>query len=159
MRSPVGMALVSVVLVGLVVALVLSFVLDDADETSADEVVRLTLPGEGGGPSITFPPLTSVGETAPAFPYVDLDGEEVGDEVAFLGLAYPDTAEQARELVDRTGVTYDTGLDLQAEVFAAFEGNVFPTTVFIAADGTITTVYQQRVRPPELREELARLLA
>ncbi len=33
-----------------------------------------------------------------------------GDEVAFLGLAYPDTSEQAQELVDRTGVTYDIGL-------------------------------------------------
>ncbi len=196
MRNPVGVALVSAVLVALVVALVLSFALDDADDPSSDDVVRLTLPAEDGGPSITAPPVTTVGAAAPDFTFVSLDGEEVdfdelragrpalvnffsrtcvpcvtempdlevahqdvGDEVVFLGLAYPDTVEQAQELVDRTGVTYEAGLDPQADVFAAFEGNVFPTTVFIAADGTITSIYQRRVHPPELREELDRLLA
>jgi cytochrome c biogenesis protein CcmG/thiol:disulfide interchange protein DsbE len=194
--SPMAIALVSAVLVALVAALVLSIVLDGDDDTAAGDVVRLTLAPEDGGPTITAPPLTTVGEPAPDFTYEQLDGEEVdfddfrdgrpalvnffsetcvpcvtempdiedahqefGDEVAFLGLAYPDTVEQARELIDRTGVTYEAGRDPQADAFAAFDGNVFPTTVFIAADGTITSVYQRRVHPPELHDELEALVA
>ena len=82
-----------------------------------------------------------------------------GDEVAFLGLAYPDTSEQAQELVDRTGVTYDTGLDPGAAAFTAFEGSVFPVTAFIDEDGTIRNLYQRRIRPHELEAELEALTA
>jgi thiol-disulfide isomerase/thioredoxin len=91
-------------------------------------------------------------------PDIEAAHQEFGDRVAFLGLAYPDTVEQARELVDRTGVTYEAGRDPQADAFTAFDGHVFPTTIFIAADGTITSVYQRRVHPPELRDELEALV-
>jgi thiol-disulfide isomerase/thioredoxin len=194
--SPMAVALVSAVLVALVAALIFSIVLDDGDDAASDDVVQLTLPAEDGGPSITAPPITTVGDAAPDFTYVQLDGDEVdfdefrdgrpalvnffsetcvpcvtempdleeahqayGDQVAFVGLAYPDTTEQAQELVERTGVTYEAARDPQADAFAAFDGHVFPTTVFIAADGTIRSVYQRRVHPPELQDELEALIA
>jgi hypothetical protein len=92
-------------------------------------------------------------------PDLEAANQEFGDQVAFLGLAYPDTTEQAQELVDRTGVTYEAGRDPQAEAYAAFDGHVFPATIFIAADGSITGIYQRRVHPGELRDELEALVA
>ena len=38
----------------------------------------------------------------------------LGDEVTFVGIAVDDTADDAADLVERTGVTYDTGLDPDA---------------------------------------------
>jgi thiol-disulfide isomerase/thioredoxin len=195
---PAHVALVSGVLAALVAALVLSFVLGGGDdgEAAGDDVVRLTLPEDDEGPSITTPPNTSVGREAPDFTFESLDGEDVdfdelrdgrpalvnffsetcvpcvtempdieeahqtyGDRVVFLGLAHLDTAEQAEELVERTGVTYETGRDAQGDVLTEFEGSVLPVTVFIDEDGTIRNLYQRRIRPAELREELEALSA
>src|SRR3546814_12304918 len=45
--------------------------------------------------------------------------QAVGEEVAFLGLAVADRTDAARDLVERTGVTYPTALDQQGEVIDA----------------------------------------
>jgi thiol-disulfide isomerase/thioredoxin len=71
--SPLGVALVAAVLVGLVAALVLSFVLDDEPE---DAVPVITLDPDIPQPTLTAPPNTSVGEVAPDFTYTDLGGDE-----------------------------------------------------------------------------------
>src|SRR3546814_6055154 len=60
--------------------------------------------------------------------------QEVGEEVAFLGLAVADRTDDARDLVERTGVTYPTALDQQGEVHDALGGTMLPTTVLLDAD-------------------------
>lgn len=67
--------------------------------------------------------------------------QEFEGEVEFLGLAMQDRAEAAVELVAATGVTYPIGLDPEGDIFAQFGGLGMPTTVFVAADGTIERVH------------------
>jgi thiol-disulfide isomerase/thioredoxin len=81
--------------------------------------------------------------------------EELADEVVFLGLAERDTVENALEIVDRTGVTYDIGRDPGGDILTAFEGLAMPTTVFIAANGTITSVHSGALTADELRSRIA----
>jgi cytochrome c biogenesis protein CcmG, thiol:disulfide interchange protein DsbE len=84
--------------------------------------------------------------------------QEHGDEVAFLGLSYNESAEDGAALVERTGVTYETGRDPAGDIITAFSGLGMPTTVFIAADGTIVTSHTGAITPSELEEELEGLL-
>lgn len=85
--------------------------------------------------------------------------EAYGDEVAFLGLSYNESAEDALALVERTGVTYKTGRDPAGDVLTAFSAVGMPTTVFIAADGTVTTAHTGEITPAQLTDELEALLA
>ena len=84
--------------------------------------------------------------------------EAYGDRVAFLGLSYQESVEDGRELVERTGVTYEIGRDPAGEIITGFSGVGLPTTVFIAADGTITAIHTGDVRP-DLLAELEELVA
>lgn len=84
--------------------------------------------------------------------------EDYGDEVAFLGLSYQESVEDGLELVERTGVTYEIGRDPSGELITAFAGVGLPTTVFIAADGTINATHTGDVRA-DLEAELEELVA
>jgi peroxiredoxin len=186
--SPLGVALVAAVLVGLLAALVLSFVLDD-DAEDAGPVLTL-------GPDAPPPDNELVGEAAPNFTFEVLEtGDEVefdelrdgrpalvnffarscvpcvtempdleaahqefGDRVTFVGLSYEESVEDAQALVDRTGVTYEIGRDPAGEIITAYEGFGLPTTVFITADGTITNAYTRKMQPDEMQRELEALV-
>lgn len=63
------------------------------------------------------------------------------DRVGFLGLQVQEAAELGRPLIERTGVTYPLGRDPKGELVRALDGVNLPTTVFVAADGTITEVH------------------
>jgi thiol-disulfide isomerase/thioredoxin len=80
--------------------------------------------------------------------------QELAAEVVFLGLAERDTVENALQIVDRTGVTYDIGRDPGGGILTAFEGLAMPTTVFIAADGTITSVHSGALTAEDLRTRI-----
>ncbi len=84
--------------------------------------------------------------------------EAYGDRVAFLGLSYQESVEDGLELVDRTGVTYEVGRDPAGELITAFAAVGLPTTVFIAADGTINATHTGDVRA-DLEAELEELVA
>jgi thiol-disulfide isomerase/thioredoxin len=84
--------------------------------------------------------------------------EAYGDEVAFLGLSYNESAEDALALIEQTGVTYETGRDPAGDILTAFSAVGMPTTVFIAADGTVTTAHTGEITPDQLTEELEALL-
>jgi peroxiredoxin len=189
--SPVGVALVSTVLAGLVVALVLSIVLDDGDESTSD-VPGITLGGptsipqagtEGDrAPDVSFPDLRTGDEqtfeefrdgrpvlvnffyrTCPPcieeMPDLQAAYDQYGDEVAFLGISYRESVEDGLELVDRTGVEYPIGRDTDGSIGAEFGVPGFPTTVFVAADGTITYSFTRRIPNETLTEQLDRLVA
>jgi cytochrome c biogenesis protein CcmG, thiol:disulfide interchange protein DsbE len=92
-------------------------------------------------------------------PALEAAFQDHGDQVAFFGISERETVEEAMELVERTGVTYDIGRDPDGSIIAAFEGIGLPTTVFVDADGTITATYTGEIRPPELDDEIDALLA
>ncbi|MDP1820592.1 MAG: TlpA disulfide reductase family protein [Acidimicrobiales bacterium] len=88
----------------------------------------------------------------PAFEEVH---QEVGTEVTFLGLAMADRPDDARELVERTGVTYRTAQDKDGSVIAALGGTVLPTTVLLDAEGDIVSTHNGELDADELRGLLA----
>jgi len=47
---------------------------------------------------------------------------EVGDRVAFLGVDVEDTPVTARQVIERTGATYELAVDPDGELFTAFGG-------------------------------------
>jgi cytochrome c biogenesis protein CcmG, thiol:disulfide interchange protein DsbE len=63
--------------------------------------------------------------------------QAVRDEVRFVGVNTQDTEAAARELVARTGVTYDLGFDPDGALFRDLEVVAMPSTFFVAADGTV----------------------
>ncbi len=78
-----------------------------------------------------------------------------GDQVAFLGLNVTEQPESAQALIERTGITYDTGRDPKGELLAAFGGANMPTTVFVDANGTIVAVHTGKIDRAELEQILA----
>ena len=84
----------------------------------------------------------------PAFEQVHQD---VGDQVAFLGVNVQDSVTEGRDLVDETGITYDVGRDPDGSLLAAFGGVAMPTTVLVDADGTIVRVLSGATDAEELR--------
>lgn len=63
--------------------------------------------------------------------------QELGDDVAFVGIDVRESVDAARELVEETGVTYTIGRDPSGEIFQAFDAVNMPSTFLIAADGTV----------------------
>jgi cytochrome c biogenesis protein CcmG, thiol:disulfide interchange protein DsbE len=92
-------------------------------------------------------------------PALEAAFQEHRGQVAFFGLSERESVEDAMELVERTGVTYDIGRDPDGAIIAAFEGFGLPTTVFVAADGTITASYTGEIEADELQGEIEALLA
>ena len=88
----------------------------------------------------------------PAFEEVNqgLDGE-----VAFVGIDVRDSVAAARELVDRTGVTYTIGRDPSGAIFQAFDAVNMPSTFLIAADGTVVASQAGALEADALRELIA----
>jgi thiol-disulfide isomerase/thioredoxin len=130
---------------------------------SADEVTFRTFDGEevpltslAGTPTVVnffastcVPCITEM----PAFE--EVYQELGGDELAFLGLAVADRADDALALVEQTGVTYPTAQDPEAEVIAALGGSVLPTTVLLDADGEIVALSNGELDADELRALIA----
>jgi thiol-disulfide isomerase/thioredoxin len=134
----------------------------EGDAPSVDEVTFTTFDGEEvplsslrGGPTVVnffastcVPCVTEM----PAFEEVY---QEVGDEVAFLGLAVADRADDALALVEQTGVTYPTAQDPDSAVITALGGSVLPTTVLLDADGEIVATHNGELDADQLRGLLA----
>ena len=77
--------------------------------------------------------------------------QDLGDQVAFLGLNMQDSITRGEELIDETGVTYDIGRDPDGSLLAQFGGVAMPTTVLVDADGTIVRVLSGGTTASELR--------
>src|SRR5262245_39959239 len=87
--------------------------------------------------------------------------QDFGDKVTFLGLQVQDGIENGKEMVEKTGVRYPIGRDTYGEVLRELGGRGLPTTVVVAADGTVKAFYNgSQVSAAELtdvlRAELAR---
>jgi cytochrome c biogenesis protein CcmG/thiol:disulfide interchange protein DsbE len=78
--------------------------------------------------------------------------QDLGADVTFVGIAVQDRPDDAADIVRRTGVTYDTGLDPDGTIFQAIGGVALPTTALIRADGSIATVRTGAVSEGKLRD-------
>ena len=63
--------------------------------------------------------------------------QELGDRVVFLGVNLQDSEEAARDVIERTGVTYDLARDPDGELFTAFGGFGMPTTALLDENGKV----------------------
>lgn len=74
--------------------------------------------------------------------------------VAFVGINVRESPATAADLAARTGVTYDLALDITGEASRQFTVVNMPTTVFVDADGIITSVHAGALSADELNERI-----
>jgi len=84
----------------------------------------------------------------PAFEAVHV---ELAADVAFLGINVGDEPGAARQLAERTGVTYPLAEDPDSTIFQSFGGIGMPTTVFVDSEGMIVHMISSRLRAQDLR--------
>lgn len=87
-------------------------------------------------------------------PAIENVHQDLGDQVAFVGLASRDAPADARETVEATGVTYPTFADADDAV-TWFGGLSMPTSVFLDATGKVLDVHSGPLTEDELRAEIA----
>lgn len=88
-------------------------------------------------------------EEMPGFEQVH---REFGGAVAFLGVDLQDDPKLARDLMVRTGVTYDLAVDPDGSLFAAVGGTGMPTTLLVSADGRVEEHITGPLTAQQLRE-------
>ena len=84
---------------------------------------------------------------------------DVADQVRFVGLNTQDNRQQAETLVERTGVTYDLGLDPDGVLFSDFEVVAMPTTFFVDDAGAIVHRHAGLLTEQQLRDLIEEHLA
>ncbi len=78
--------------------------------------------------------------------------QELAGKVDFLGIAVQDRPEDATEIVERTGITYDWTRDIRGDIVGAAGVVQMPTTMFISPDGTVMKVQGGALDPDGLRD-------
>jgi cytochrome c biogenesis protein CcmG, thiol:disulfide interchange protein DsbE len=81
--------------------------------------------------------------------------QELGDEVAFVGIDVRDAVDKGREIVEDTGVTYTIGRDPSGEIFQSFDAVNMPTTVLLDEEGVVVASHPGALTADELRELIA----
>lgn len=84
----------------------------------------------------------------PAFEAVHQD---LGDEIAFLGMNSQDGRLAGERIAETTGVTYDLARDPDGSIFEAFRGIAMPTTVFIDEEGVVVRYHAGSLTGDDLR--------
>jgi thiol-disulfide isomerase/thioredoxin len=77
--------------------------------------------------------------------------EQVGTRVRIVGLDRADVTSKAVSFAKSTGVTYDLLSDLDDTFVQSLGIAIFPTTVFVAADGSIVLTHAGAMTASELR--------
>ena len=80
--------------------------------------------------------------------------ERLDGQVAFLGLSQDQSAEDALDLVETTGVTYDVGWDLDLEVYKATGSIAMPTTAFVSPSGELLDTFAGVLDTESLAERI-----
>jgi thiol-disulfide isomerase/thioredoxin len=94
---------------------------------------------------------------AKEMPALQAVADELGDDVAVVGMNLVDEEDAARALVEQTGVTYDLGRDPDGDLAQALGVVNLPTTVFATADHEVVEVHTGALSQDELREKMTRL--
>lgn len=82
---------------------------------------------------------------------------ELGDEVTFLGVNLRDSEDDARALLEETGVTFDVARDPSGSLAEAFGVVNMPSTFFLDASGRIVAAHAGVLTAEDLRSQLAPL--
>jgi cytochrome c-type biogenesis protein len=90
-------------------------------------------------------------------PAIEAVHQSLGDQVTIVGLANQDANDDALATVEATGVTYPTYADPDGDALTYFGGVAMPTTVFIAADGTVLDMNPGEMSEAELRARITEL--
>jgi len=83
--------------------------------------------------------------------------QEIGDAVNIVGLSIDAKVADALGLIDRTGITYDTGWDPNTTTYGVFGGFAMPTTVFIDSSGTVVEVFSGALNADALRKKIEQI--
>ena len=81
--------------------------------------------------------------------------QQLGGDVAFLGVSQSDPRGASIRLARETGITYETAIDERGELFRAFGAFGMPTTVFIRPGGEIAEVWSGALDAEALRQLVA----
>lgn len=92
-------------------------------------------------------------EEMPTFEAVHRD---LGEDVAFVGIALQESADASRGIVEETGVTYTIGRDPSGALFEQFDGVNMPSTFVLDAEGTVVGVSAGALDEQALRDLIAR---
>jgi cytochrome c biogenesis protein CcmG/thiol:disulfide interchange protein DsbE len=76
------------------------------------------------------------------------------DEIAFLGLSVQDSPASAEQVVADAGLSYPLGVDPQGRLFQALGAFGMPTTLFVAADGTVLERHTGEISAEQLVDKL-----
>ena len=80
--------------------------------------------------------------------------QELGPQVAFLGMNAEDTVDDGRAVVAATGVTWDIGRDPKDELLQRLGGIGLPTTVVLDRDGRVVFTHTGKVTADDVRGAL-----
>lgn len=131
---------------------------DDADRTSVafvgfdDEVV--TLADFRGRPLLVNLFASWCTPCVSEMPTIERVKQDVGDQMAFLGIAVNDRVEDAEALVEETGITWELARDPQGELTTELGAVGMPTTFLITPDGEIVEQHTGALEEGELRDLL-----
>lgn len=83
---------------------------------------------------------------------------EFSGRVTFVGINPQDDAETARRVAAERGTTYRQLLDSTQRSVDALQLTGFPTSVLVAADGSVIETFRQSFTEAELRDLIERML-
>lgn len=84
--------------------------------------------------------------------------QQLGDQVAFLGMNIQDERSRALELVEETGVLFDLAEDPEGALYTALGGLGMPFTAFVSADGRVLEVHNGPLTEGQLVEKISEVL-
>ncbi|HVW34694.1 MAG TPA: TlpA disulfide reductase family protein [Acidimicrobiia bacterium] len=90
-------------------------------------------------------------------PALEAMAEHYKGRVNFVGVTFNDSREAARNLLDKTGVTYPAGFDAGSELAYDYGIRGMPTTIFIDADGNQVEAKRGEFSEVQLRTVIDRL--
>jgi thiol-disulfide isomerase/thioredoxin len=91
-------------------------------------------------------------------PALQAVADELGDQVAVVGMNLADEQDAAEALVEQTGVTYDLGRDEDGALAQDLGVVNLPTTVFATADHRVVEVHTGALSEAQLRERMTGLV-
>ena len=91
-------------------------------------------------------------------PALQAMSERYRGKVHFVGVTFNDRREAARDVIERTGVTYPAAFDPQSDVAIDYVVRVMPTTFFIGADGNLVERKDGEISEVQLLTVIDRLL-
>jgi thiol-disulfide isomerase/thioredoxin len=84
--------------------------------------------------------------------------QQLGEQVAFLGMNIADERSKALELVRETGVLFDLAEDPEGGLYTALGGLGMPFTAFVSADGRVLDVHNGPLTEGQLVDKVNKVL-